>query len=65
MPALAHDGRALAAALMTIREIGDGPALDEAVSQAFPGAALELTSESGTVLLPPSGTGVAAPSRAI
>ena len=45
--ALAHDGRDLAAALMTIREIGDGPALAEAVSQAFPGASLELTGEEG------------------
>src|SRR2546430_4827720 len=44
-PALAHDGRDLAAALMTIREIGDRAALEEAVSRAFPGASLELTGE--------------------
>jgi predicted ATPase len=46
-PALAHDGRDLAAALMTIREIGDGVALNDAVSHAFHGASLDLTSESG------------------
>ncbi len=46
-PALAHDGRDLAAALMTIREIGDAPSLDDAISRAFPGASLELTGESG------------------
>lgn len=41
-PALAHDGRDLAAALMTIDQIGDREALHEAVAQAFPGARLEL-----------------------
>jgi predicted ATPase len=41
-PVLSHDGRDLAAALQTIREIGDGPALDEAVDAAFPGAKLEI-----------------------
>jgi predicted ATPase len=46
-PALAHDGRDLAAALMTIREIGDAPALRDAVSQAFSGASLELRAENG------------------
>lgn len=46
-PALAHDGRDLAAALTTIRHIGDEAALDEAVSRAFHDASLELTSDSG------------------
>jgi len=32
---------------MTIREIGDGPALDEAVSRAFLGASLQLLGEDG------------------
>lgn len=45
--ALAHDGADLAAALMTIREIGDVDALHEAVEHAFPGAQLELDSEDG------------------
>src|SRR5437773_1753868 len=35
-PVLHHDGRDLAAALQTIREIGDPAALDEAIADAFP-----------------------------
>jgi len=42
-PVLHHDGRDLAAALQTIIEIGDIEALDEAVSDAFPGARLTIT----------------------
>jgi predicted ATPase len=45
-PALAQDGRDLGAALVTIRDIGDSRALDDAIEQAFPGAELELTGES-------------------
>lgn len=41
-PVLAHDGRDLAAALQTIRAIGDGPALDAAVDDAFPGARVRI-----------------------
>jgi predicted ATPase len=36
-PVLSSSGADLAAALQTIREIGDGPALDTAVADAFPG----------------------------
>jgi predicted ATPase len=39
-PVLHHDGRDLAAALQTIREIGDSAALDAAIDDAFPGARL-------------------------
>jgi predicted ATPase len=39
---LANDGRDLAAAIQTIREIGDGDALDAAVQDAFPGAKIEV-----------------------
>ena len=39
---LHHDGRDLAAALQTLREIGDAAALAEAISDAFPGARLEI-----------------------
>jgi predicted ATPase len=39
---LHHDGRDLAAALQTIMEIGDANALDEAISDAFPGASLNI-----------------------
>jgi predicted ATPase len=35
---LSASGDDLAAALQTIREVGDGPALDEAVEDAFPGS---------------------------
>ncbi len=41
-PVLAHDGRDLAAALQTIREIGDGQALEAAVEDAFPSAKLRI-----------------------
>ena len=45
--ALGHDGADLAAALQTIREIGDPEALDAAVEDAFPGAAVEVTQAEG------------------
>lgn len=41
-PVLANDGADVAAALQTIREIGDGEALDHAVDDAFPGARVEV-----------------------
>ena len=41
-PVLANDGADLAAALQTIREIGDGEALDAAVDDAFPGARVDV-----------------------
>ncbi|MGR9100935.1 MAG: AAA family ATPase [Gammaproteobacteria bacterium] len=41
-PVLHHDGRDLAAALQTIIEIGDNEALNDAVSDAFPGARLNI-----------------------
>ena len=44
---LAHDGRDLAAALQTIREIGDRPALDAAVEDAFPGAHIDIEHGNG------------------
>jgi predicted ATPase len=46
-PVLDHDGADLAAALQTIREIGDRTALDEAVSDAFDGATIEVTVAAG------------------
>jgi predicted ATPase len=46
-PVLSHDGRDVAAALQTIREIGDGTRLDEAVADAFPGAYVEVTADNG------------------
>lgn len=46
-PVLDDDGRDLAAALQTIREIGDSEALDEAISDAFPGATLSIRHDRG------------------
>jgi predicted ATPase len=47
-PALAHDGKDLAAALTTIQEIGDRALLHESVERAFPGAKLELKWDRGS-----------------
>ena len=44
---LAHDGADLAAALETIREIGDAAALAEAVDHAFPGRRVEVRADGG------------------
>jgi predicted ATPase len=41
-PVLHHDGHDLAAALQTIREIGDAELLDRAVTDAFPGGRVEI-----------------------
>ena len=41
-PVLDNEGHDLAAALQTIREIGDRDALDEAIDDAFPGAQLQI-----------------------
>ncbi len=46
-PALGHDGADLAAALQTIREIGDAEALDASVDDAFPGARVAVESVDG------------------
>lgn len=44
-PVLGHDGADLAAAIATIREIGDAEAFDVAVDDAFPGARVEVRVE--------------------
>lgn len=46
-PVLDAEGRDLAAALQTIREIGDPQALDAAIDQAFPGSRLALRAQDG------------------
>ena len=46
-PVLSHDGADLAAALQTIREIGDSERLDRAIDDAFPGARVAITHDSG------------------
>ena len=50
-PVLAHDGRDLAAAIQTIREIGDGRALSAAVDDAFPGASIDVEHGDGRFTL--------------
>ncbi len=46
-PVLGHEGTDLAAALQTIREIGDPAALAHAVQDAFPGATLSIEAVDG------------------
>lgn len=46
-PVLSSDGRDLAAAMQTILEIGDGPSLEAAVDDAFPGAHVEVVQVDG------------------
>ncbi|MGY6155189.1 AAA family ATPase [Paraburkholderia graminis] len=46
-PVLSDDGADLAAALQTIREIGDSSALDAAIDDAFPGSRLDIASQDG------------------
>lgn len=46
-PVLAADGWDLAAALQTIREIGDAAGLDATIADAFPGSELDIVIEGG------------------
>ena len=46
-PVLSHDGADLAAAVATIREIGDSAALDRAIADAFPGSRVDVRLEGG------------------
>lgn len=46
-PVLSHDGADAAAAIQTIREIGDGGMLDNAVEDAFPGARVSIDYANG------------------
>lgn len=46
-PVLSDDGGNLAAALQTIREIGDGQALEAAITDAFPGSRLLIDTTQG------------------
>lgn len=46
-PVMHNDGHDLAAALQTIREIGDARALDDAIDDAFPGATLNIKHADG------------------
>jgi predicted ATPase len=46
-PVLGDDGADLAAALQTIREIGDPGALDQTIDDAFPGSRIAITNHDG------------------
>jgi len=46
-PVLANDGADVAAAIQTIREIGDSEALTAAIEDGFPGSSLEVENHSG------------------
>jgi predicted ATPase len=46
-PVLSHDGADLAAALQTIRQIGDSEALDRAIDDAFPGGRVQVVHDKG------------------
>ena len=61
--ALADDGRDLAAALQTIREIGAPAELEASVEDAFPGSSLQVTSEAGRFDLALSQPGLLRPLR--
>jgi len=50
-PVLSHDGRDLAAAWQTIREIGDVRSLEAAVEDAFPGASVSIAETDGRFML--------------
>ena len=50
-PILGHDGSDIAAAVQTIREIGDSSALDAAVADAFPGSRLSILNDRGRFTL--------------
>ena len=50
-PVLSHDGSDLAAAIQTIREIGDEAALDTVIDHALPGSRVEVVDRSGRLEL--------------
>jgi predicted ATPase len=64
-PVLGHDGADLAAALQTIREIGNGGALDEAVDDAFPGASVAIENHDGRFETMMQQRGLLRPLRAV
>ncbi|MTA15322.1 MAG: AAA family ATPase [Actinobacteria bacterium] len=46
-PVMSNDGRDLAAALATIVDMGNGPMLDEAIDDGFPGSSLVIDADRG------------------
>ena len=64
-PVLGHEGSDLAAALQTIREIGDPAALDAAVNDAFPGAKVMIENRDGRFETTMQQHGLLRPLRAV
>ncbi len=62
-PVLSADGGNLAAAVQTIREIGDAAALDDAINDAFPGTDLQVQVNEGYFELVLTQTGLLRPLR--
>jgi predicted ATPase len=60
-PVLGHDGADLAAALQTLRQIGDAETLDEAIDDAFPGSAIDIHVSDGRFSLRMSQPGLLRP----
>jgi len=52
-PVLASDGADVAAAIVTIRAIGDGEALDDTIADAFDGASIEIDDRGGLQMRQP------------
>ena len=63
-PVMAGDGGDLAAALQTIREIGDWRLMDETIADAFPGSAFAIEQNAGYFELAMSQHGLLRPLRA-
>lgn len=63
-PVLASDGADLAAAIQTIREIGDWAAFGEAIDDAFPGGAIDVVTSDDGFTIEMSQHGLLRPLRA-
>ena len=63
-PVLSQDGSDLAAALQTIREVGDAGELDAVIDDAFPGSVIEIEVRDGLFGLAMSQPGLLRPLRA-
>ena len=63
-PVLSGDGADLAAALQTIREVGDSQALGEAIEDAFPGSQLSIGGSDSRLVVSLKQNGMLRPLRA-
>jgi predicted ATPase len=63
-PILSNDGSDMAAAIQTIKEIGDPAALDQAVADAFPGSGISVINTEGRFEIAMSQHGLLRPLKA-